>query len=124
MAASPPATLSAALGRFVDRLADALFRPDTDTERVLEAMKELAEHIAAASEAADKAIARVQKDVEALNAKVDTLQKRIDEGNATPEDIAALDALRAKLDALDPASPVTLPDGGADEPPPAPEVRP
>jgi hypothetical protein len=70
----------------------------------------LSDAIAAASKSADDAIARVQSDVAALDATIEALQAKIDQGTATPEDIAAVQALQAKLDALDPTSPEVLPE--------------
>jgi hypothetical protein len=64
----------------------------------------------------DAAQQRVEKAVADLRAEVETLK-----GEATtPEDLAALDALDAKIDALDPSKPAVLPPTG--EPPVAPEV--
>jgi uncharacterized protein involved in exopolysaccharide biosynthesis len=61
-------------------------------------MSELADKINAVSAAADQAIARVAADVEALKAQIADLEGKV----VTAEDQAALDALKAKLDALDP----------------------
>jgi hypothetical protein len=74
------------------------------------AMSVLSDKIAAVGVALDKALARVDEDVLALVAKIAELQALIDAGGATPEDIAALDALQAKLDALDPTKPAVLPE--------------
>ncbi len=74
----------------------------------------------------DAAIARVQAEVATftaqaatLQAQIDALQKQVDSGSADPAVIQALadltaqrDANKAKLDALNPASPATLPSGG------------
>jgi outer membrane murein-binding lipoprotein Lpp len=55
----------------------------------------------------DAALGRVQEDVDALRAKVAEL-----EGNVTTDaDIARIDELKAKIDALDPVKPDTLPEG-------------
>jgi hypothetical protein len=69
----------------------------------------LSDKIAAASTSADGAIGRVQTDVTALRAQVALLQQQVDSGTASEADLAALDGLTAKLDALDPTSPVVLP---------------
>lgn len=71
-------------------------------------MSALSDKIAEVNAAVDAAIARVQSDVSALQAKIVELQAKVDAGVATPEDIAALDAAKAKLNALDPTSDVTL----------------
>jgi hypothetical protein len=73
------------------------------------AMSVLSDKISAVGVALDKALARVDEDVLALVAKIAELQALIDAGGATPEDIAALDALKEKLDALDPTKPAVLP---------------
>lgn len=72
-------------------------------------MSVLSEKIAAATASTDQAIARVQGDVTTLTAKVAELQALVDQGTATPADLAALDDLKTKLDALDPTSTTTLP---------------
>jgi hypothetical protein len=74
------------------------------------AMSVLSDKISAVGVALDKALARVDEDVLALVAKIAELQALIDAGGATAEDIAALDALQAKLDALDPTKPAVLPE--------------
>jgi chromosome segregation ATPase len=84
---------------------------------------EVNDAIDASNLAADEAIARVKDDVDdlreevaTLTAKVAELQAAVDAGTATPEDLAALDMLKAKqsdlkgkLDALDPTISATLP---------------
>jgi peptidoglycan hydrolase CwlO-like protein len=74
-------------------------------------MSKISAAIQAANDSADAAIGRVQEDVTALQAKIAELEAIIAEGNATPEDEAALVELKAKLDALDPTKPDTLPEG-------------
>jgi predicted nucleic acid-binding Zn-ribbon protein len=72
-------------------------------------MSQLSDKITALNSGIDAAIARVQTDVTALNAKIVELQAKVDAGTATPEDLAALDSAQAKVDALDPTKPDTLP---------------
>jgi primosomal protein N'' len=69
-------------------------------------MSALSEKLAALSAAADEAIARVQVDVDDLKAKIAELEAKA----TTDQDLEALDALKAKLDALDPTKPDTLPE--------------
>ena len=73
-----------------------------------EIMSAISDKIAAANTSVDAALARVQEDVATLNAKIAELEAKVQE-NPTPEDLAALDELRAKVDALDPVKPATLP---------------
>lgn len=69
---------------------------------VLEALvSELTDAIKAASDAADAAIARVAQDVEYLKAQIADLSAKV-AAAPTPEDIAALAALKTKLAAIDP----------------------
>lgn len=72
-------------------------------------MSILSDKIDAATASTDAAIVRVQTDVAALNAKIVELQTLVDSGGATQADLDALDALKAKVDALDPSSPVVIP---------------
>jgi hypothetical protein len=78
-------------------------------EEEMTAMTVLSDKIAALGASLDAALARVDEDVKALQAQVAALQALIDQGVATPADIAALEAAQAKLDALDPTKPDTLP---------------
>lgn len=64
-------------------------------------MSALSDKIAETTVAMDAAIARVQEDVAALRQQIADLETRVAQ-NPTPEDLAALDALKAKADALDP----------------------
>ena len=89
-------------------------RHDLDVLRNL-LMSVISDKIAEVTTSVDAALVRVQDDVTALNTKIAELQAQVDSGLATPADIAALDELKVKLDALDPTSPVVIP-----EPPPAP----
>jgi hypothetical protein len=70
-------------------------------------MSQLSDAIAAASKSADDAIQRVQADVDALNAKIQTLQAQVDAGG-DPALVDKLNELRTKLDALDPTKPDVL----------------
>ena len=72
-------------------------------------MSVLSDAIAKVNASTDAAIARVTTDVAALQAQIAALQAQIDAGGASPADIQALADLQAKLDALDPTSPTTLP---------------
>ena len=72
-------------------------------------MSVLSDKIDAATKSVDAAITRVQTDVEKLSTKITELEKTVAAGTATPEDLAALDALKAKVDALDPTTPTVLP---------------
>ncbi len=78
------------------------------TELEAKIMSELSDAIAEATASADDAIVRVQDDVAALNTQIAELQAKVDAGVATPEDIAAIKALTAKTNALDPVKPQTL----------------
>ena len=73
-------------------------------------MSALSDKIAEVTTSVDAALVRVQDDVTTLQTKIAELQAQVDAGLATPEDIAALDALKVKADALDPISPTTLPE--------------
>ena len=72
-------------------------------------MTVLSDKIDAANVSADAAIGRVQTDVSNLAAEIVRLQALVDAGGATPTDLANLDSLKAKLDALDPTNPAVLP---------------
>lgn len=85
-------------------------------------MSMLSAKIADTNASFDAALGRVQGVVEALHAKVADLEDDIAKGVATDEDLAALDALRNRIDALDPTKPAILPDEPADESSPIPEV--
>jgi hypothetical protein len=74
-----------------------------DLERTL--MSQLSDKIAEVTRTQDEAIARVQEDVSDLQRQIDDLRTRV----TTPEDIAALDAIQVKNEALDPISSTTLP---------------
>lgn len=70
-------------------------------------MSVLTDKIAEVQASQDEAIARVMEDVAAQQAEIDDLKTKV----TTPEDIAALDAIQAKNDALDPIKPAVLPEG-------------
>ena len=70
----------------------------------------------------DAALGRVQGVVDALNAKVADLKVDVARGVAAPEDLAALDALRDRIDALDPTKPAVLPGVPAQVSSPTPDV--
>jgi hypothetical protein len=72
-------------------------------------MSVLSDKIAAVGSSLDAALGRVQGDVGTLTQKVAELEALVAAGGATLEDIAALEAIQAKLDALDPVKPETLP---------------
>ena len=72
-------------------------------------MSQLSDAIAKVSASADAAVARVQTDVQGLKDQIAALQAQIDAGGASPADLQALSDLQAKLDALDPTTPATLP---------------
>lgn len=73
-----------------------------------ELVSALSDKIAAATASVDAALTRVQEDVATLNAKIAELEAKVKE-NPTPADLEALDALRDKVNALDPIKPDTLP---------------
>jgi hypothetical protein len=68
-------------------------------------MSKLSDKIAKIGTSLDKAIERVQDDVVTLQNKITALQEAVDNDTATPEDLAAIDMLEAKLAALDPVKP-------------------
>lgn len=72
-------------------------------------MSQITDAINALKTSVDNAVSRVQGDVSTLNAKIAELQAKVDAGLATPEDMAALADIRAKVDAIDPTSEVILP---------------
>jgi hypothetical protein len=72
-------------------------------------MSALSDAIAKVNTSTDAAIGRVQTDLASLKDQVAKLQAQIDAGGASPADLQALADLQAKVDALDPTSPATLP---------------
>jgi outer membrane murein-binding lipoprotein Lpp len=82
---------------------DVTIRNHPDLRDYMEAwMSELSNKIAELDGKVDAATARISSDVAGLYAKIAELQALVDAGNATPADIAALAALEAKVDAIDP----------------------
>ncbi len=73
-------------------------------------MAKVLDLIQSVSDAADQATARVQTDVANLKQQIADLEAQIAaQGEATPEQEAALTALKAKVDAIDPTNPATIP---------------
>jgi hypothetical protein len=70
-----------------------------------ELMSALSDKIAEVQSSVDESIVRVTEDVADLNAQIEALRQKV----TTPEDIAALDAIKAKTDGLDPVQAATLP---------------
>lgn len=68
----------------------------------------LDDKIDAAQQSANDALARSQSSVATLRAQVAELQAQVDQGGATPERVAKLEALKATLDAIDPTNPATV----------------
>jgi hypothetical protein len=73
-------------------------------------MSKLSDLIAAAQAEADAAVARVTADVDTLNAKIAELQAKVDAGEASAEDEAALQHLQDTLKGLDPKQPDVIPE--------------
>ena len=71
-------------------------------------MSILSDKIAETNASFDAALGRVQGVVEALHSKVADLEADVAKGVATADDLAALDALRSRIDALDPTKPAVL----------------
>jgi predicted nucleic acid-binding Zn-ribbon protein len=84
---------------------------EADLKRLEALVSALSDKIAEVKAAVDAAVGRVQSDVAALNARIDDLQAKVDAGGATPEDMAMLDELKAKVEAIDPTSSTVLPGG-------------
>ena len=81
-------------------------------------MSAFSDKIAEVNAAADAAIGRVTADAKTLQQHVEELQAKVDTETPTEADLAALAALKAKLDALDPTNPATV------APAPAPTTEP
>ncbi len=90
--------------------------------RIEAKLSQLSDAIAALSASTDAAVSRVQTDVTALKAQIATLQAQVDAGTASPADMQALADLKAKIDAIDPTNPATIPP--APETPPVPDQPP
>jgi len=73
-------------------------------------MSKLSDKLAEVEASQDAALARVQEDVAAQAAKIADLEAKVAEGTATAEDLATLDRIKAKNDALDPIKPDTISD--------------
>ncbi len=106
---------------FHHRLSDGLMR--VALERLeTRLMSVLSDKIAGTNASFDAALGRVQGVVEALHSKVADLEADVAKGVATADDLAALDALRSRIDALDPTKPAILPIGPAEVSSPTLEV--
>jgi hypothetical protein len=68
-------------------------------------MAKIATKLTSLEKSVDESIARVMQDVEKLRTRITGLEQ----DQATDEDLARLDAIQAKLDALDPEKDATLP---------------
>ena len=106
---------------FHHRLSDGLMRAALKRLET-RLMSLLSDKIAETNASFDAALGRVQGDVEDLNNQVADLKVKVEQGEVTPGDLAALDALRNRIDALDPTNPGVLPEAPAEELPPSPEV--
>ena len=106
---------------FHHRLSDGLVRAALKRLET-RLMSVLSDKIAETNASFDAALGRVQGDVEDLNNQVADLKIKVEQGAVTPEDLAALDTLRDRIDALDPTKPAVLPEVPAAEPSPTPEV--
>jgi hypothetical protein len=72
-------------------------------------MSLLSDAIAKVQSSTDAATTRVQTDIAGLRDQIVKLQAQIDAGGATAADLAALAALQAQVDAIDPTNVATLP---------------
>ncbi len=106
---------------FHHRLPDGLMRAALKRLET-RLMSVLSDKIAETNASFDAALGRVQGVVEALHSKVADLEADVAKGVATADDLAALDAFRDRIDALDPTNSAILPDGPADGSSPTPEV--
>ncbi len=77
----------------------------------LEEVRTMSAELTAALDALDaslsSATARIQEDVAALQAEIEALKAR---DTVTPEEMARIAELQARLDAIDPVKPATLPE--------------
>ena len=106
---------------FHHRLSDGLMR--TALKRLeTRLMSVLSDKIAETNTSFDAALGRVQWVVEALHSRLADLEADVAQGVATADDLAALDALRNRIDALDPTRPAVLSEGPAEVSSPTPEV--
>lgn len=105
-----------------------IHRLESDDGSILKRMEktvsELSDRIAKLDESLTKATDRIQEDVDKLNAKVADLQAKVDSGNMPPEELAAnlaaIDAIQARIDAIDPTKPDVIPEPTPTPEPPAP----
>ncbi len=79
------------------------FRLGNFLERMEWKLSNLSDEIAALGTTVTDAEARVSTDVQALRDRIAELEAIIAAGSATPEDIAALEALRQRIANIDPA---------------------
>lgn len=98
----------------LDQLRGAIQREQAHLDQSIRAegdkiMSALSDKIAVVGTAVDDAATRVQTDVASLKAQIAALQAQVDAGGASQADLDALDALKTKLDQIDPATPTTLP---------------
>lgn len=95
----------------VVRLDDSQFKALTGLigQKANEIMSQLSQLIADLEVSVESAIQRVQEDVGALTMQIAELEEKVAAGEASPEDLAALQALKAKVDGIDPINPATLP---------------
>ncbi len=84
-------------------------------------MSVLSDKIAEVNIAYQGALDRVMEDVTALKDRIGVLERLVANGGATAADMAALEELRNRLNALDPHTPETLPPTAPD-PTPGPDV--
>lgn len=92
------------------QLASNILKVLDRLERMEKNMSKISDKIAAVGTSLDAAIARVQGDVVTLQDKIAELEALVASGTATPEELDALDALKAKLDAIDPVKDAVLPE--------------
>lgn len=71
--------------------------------------KKISDLVAELNTELDGAVARIQTDVSNYEQRIADLQAKIDAGEATPADEAAMEELKAKLAAIDPTNPDVLP---------------
>ncbi len=123
-ASASPSTLRCLMTfhfNFHHRLPDGLMRAALKRLET-RLMSVLSDKIAEANASFDAAVGRMRGVVDALNAEVADLKSEVARGVATSDDLAALDALRNRIDALDLSSPAVLPEPPAEQASPTPEV--
>jgi hypothetical protein len=92
---------------FHNRLRDGLMRAALERLET-RLMSMLSDKIAKMNASLDAALGRVLGVVEAFHARIADLEADVTNGVATADDLAALDALRSRIDALDPTKPAVL----------------